>query len=165
MEELIRYEDKFSAVRDGLRSVNKLDADKLISSVSLVQCLMALAYRPQLAASEARVSNAARSATSRVSQMLHLRGFVKKIPLIRDAVNACRSRLLEIVYDVCLRSRAKKVESNLISSQMLSDERIEKLDTLLSESLNDDASHKVGTLTTNVTSSISLSCRVEDSMR
>ncbi|KAL5534740.1 hypothetical protein ACEPAG_1204 [Sanghuangporus baumii] len=111
VEELVQAEDKFSAVRDGLRSVNKLDLDKLISS---------------LATSEARVSNAARSAASRVSQMLQLRGFIKQMPTVRDAIKGCQSRLLEIVYD------------------MLSDERFEKLENLLSQSLNDDAISQKG---------------------
>ncbi|KAL5518469.1 MSH4 [Sanghuangporus vaninii] len=111
VEELIQAEDKFNAVRDGLRSVNKLDLDKLISS---------------FATSEARVSNAARFAASRVSQMLQLRGFVKQIPTVRDAIKGCQSRLLKIVYD------------------MLSDRRFEKLENLLSQSLNDDAISQKG---------------------
>lgn len=56
----------------------------------------------QLAASEARVSNGARAASSRVSQMLQLRSVVKNIPIVRDAVKGCRSRLLEIVCDVSI---------------------------------------------------------------
>ncbi|KAL5535043.1 MSH4 [Sanghuangporus sanghuang] len=111
VEELIQAEDKFNAVMDGLRSVNKLDLDKLISSFAM---------------SEARVSNAARSAASRVSQMLQLRGFVKQIPTVRDAIKGCQSRLLEVVYD------------------MLSDGRFEKLENLLSQSLNDDAISQKG---------------------
>ncbi|KAL5495776.1 MSH4 [Sanghuangporus weigelae] len=111
VEELVQAEDKFNAVRDGLRSVNNFDLDKLISS---------------LATSEARVSNAARSAASRVSQMLQLRGFVKQMPTVREAIKGCQSRLLEIVYD------------------MLSDERFEKLENLLSQSLNDAAISQKG---------------------
>ncbi|EJD04505.1 uncharacterized protein FOMMEDRAFT_83663 [Fomitiporia mediterranea MF3/22] len=106
VEELVQTEDKFSAIKDALRTVNKLDLDKLISS---------------LAASEARTSNGSKAASSRVSQMLQLRSVIRNIPVVRDAVKGCRSRLLEIVCD------------------MLSDERIEHIESLITRSLNDDA--------------------------
>lgn len=35
VEELVQTEDKFLAVRDALKTVNKLDLDKLISAVSV----------------------------------------------------------------------------------------------------------------------------------
>ncbi|KAH8111431.1 muts domain V-domain-containing protein [Phellopilus nigrolimitatus] len=111
VEELVQSEDKFNSIKDALRTVNRLDLDKLISS---------------LAASEARVSNGAKAASSRVSQMLHLRSVVKNVPLVRDAVRGCGSRLLEIVCD------------------MLSDERMEKIENLIAQSLNENTTSQKG---------------------
>ncbi|KAI5118520.1 hypothetical protein M0805_007689 [Coniferiporia weirii] len=111
VEELVQAEDKFTAIKDALRTVNKLDLDKLISL---------------LATSEARVTNSAKTAAQRISQLLLLRGVVKNIPFVRDAVKGCHSRLLEVVCD------------------MLSDERIEKIEALIARSLNEDATAQKG---------------------
>lgn len=85
MEELVQREDKFAEVRDALKRLNKLDFDKLISS---------------LASSEVRVSHATKSAFSRVSQMLSLQSIVRNLPFLQKALAGGRSQLLQIVYDM-----------------------------------------------------------------
>ncbi|PAV21710.1 hypothetical protein PNOK_0166700 [Pyrrhoderma noxium] len=111
VEELVKAEDKFNGIKDALKTVNKLDLDKLISS---------------LVSSEARPVSGAKAASSRVSQMLLLRNVVKNIPLVCDAVKTCHSRLLEIVYN------------------LLSDERLVKIESRIAESLNEDATSQKG---------------------
>lgn len=54
----------------------------------------------QLAASEARVSNSAKSAAVRVSQMLNLRNIVRNLPLLQKALDGSRSHLLQIIHNV-----------------------------------------------------------------
>lgn len=85
VEELVQREDKFAEVRDALKRLNKLDFDKLISS---------------LASSEVRVSHATKSAFSRVSQMLSLQSIVRNLPFLQNALAGGRSQLLQIVYDM-----------------------------------------------------------------
>lgn len=54
----------------------------------------------KLAASEACVSNTAKSASARVSQMLNLRNVVRNLPLLQKALEGSRSQLLRIIHDV-----------------------------------------------------------------
>lgn len=54
----------------------------------------------QLVATETRESSGPKVASIRVSQMLQLRSIVKNIPVVRDAVRGCHSRLMEIVCEV-----------------------------------------------------------------
>ncbi|KAL4071210.1 muts domain V-domain-containing protein [Scleroderma yunnanense] len=78
-------EDKFSDVRDALKRLNKLDFDKLISS---------------LASSEVRTSNAAKSAFARVSHILGLQSIVRNLPFLQRALVGTKSRLLQIVHEM-----------------------------------------------------------------
>ncbi|KAJ3843139.1 muts domain V-domain-containing protein [Lentinula raphanica] len=73
-----------------------------------------------LAASETVPSNSAKAASNRVSQMLNLRNVVRNIPLLTKALESSKSQLLRIIHE------------------MLSDERIDKIDSLIRESLNED---------------------------
>ncbi|KAH7910010.1 muts domain V-domain-containing protein [Hygrophoropsis aurantiaca] len=105
VEELVQSEDKFSAVRDALKTLNKMDFDKLISS---------------LAATEVHVANTAKSASTRVSQMLSLRNLVKNLPFLEKALGGSKSQLLRIVHD------------------MVADDRLVKIETVIAQNLNDD---------------------------
>ncbi|EGN92714.1 hypothetical protein SERLA73DRAFT_172695 [Serpula lacrymans var. lacrymans S7.3] len=95
IEELVQYEDKFSDTRDALKSLNKMDFDKLISS---------------LAASEARPSNSPKFASLRVSQMLNLRSFVRNLPLLQKALSGTRSQLLSIIHDMVSDERLSVID-------------------------------------------------------
>ncbi|KIM51244.1 hypothetical protein SCLCIDRAFT_143691 [Scleroderma citrinum Foug A] len=106
LDALIQNENRFSDVRDALRRLNKLDFDKLISS---------------LASSEVRVSNVAKSAYSRVSQMLGLQSIVRNLPFLQKALAGTRSQLLQIVYE------------------MLSDKRLALIGDLIADNLNEEA--------------------------
>ncbi|KAF8972583.1 muts domain V-domain-containing protein [Flammula alnicola] len=94
-EELINAEDRFTYVRDALKTLNKMDFDKLIVA---------------LASSEARVTT------------------MKNLPLLRKTLEGCHSQLLRIVCD------------------MLSDERIAKIEELVSAHLNEEGAPSKGGL-------------------
>ncbi|PPQ78808.1 hypothetical protein CVT25_010677 [Psilocybe cyanescens] len=113
VDELINAEDRFSYTRDALKTLNKMDFDKLIVA---------------LASSEVRASTNAKPASQRISQILNLRNVVKNIPLLRKALEGCYSQLLRIVCD------------------MLSDERIDKIDKLISLHLNEEGAPLKGGL-------------------
>ncbi|KIJ58731.1 hypothetical protein HYDPIDRAFT_178027 [Hydnomerulius pinastri MD-312] len=85
VEELVQSEDKFLEIRDALKGLNKLDFDKLISS---------------LAASEVRASSTAKFASARVSQMLGLQSIVRSLPFLQKALTGSRSQLLQIIHDM-----------------------------------------------------------------
>ncbi|KAG1741768.1 muts domain V-domain-containing protein [Suillus paluster] len=106
VEELIHSEDKFTEIKDALKTLNKMDFDKLISSLGF---------------SEVRPTTTAKGAFSRVSQMLNLRTAVRSLPFLQTALSGCKSQLLLVIYDI------------------LSDERLTKIEELVAENLNDDA--------------------------
>ncbi|THV01237.1 hypothetical protein K435DRAFT_750386 [Dendrothele bispora CBS 962.96] len=107
VEELINDEDRFNEIKGALKTLNKLDFDKLIA---------------MLASFESKPTNTAQGAAARVSQMLNLRNIVHNLPLLSKALEGTRSQLLQIVHE------------------MLSDQRLEKIDTLVRMSLNEDTS-------------------------
>ncbi|KAH9487238.1 MutS protein-like protein 4 [Psilocybe cubensis] len=111
--ELINAEDRFSYVRDALKTLNKMDFDKLIAA---------------LVSSEVRPSTSAKPASQRVTQILNLRNVVKNLPLLQKAIEGCRSQLLRIVCG------------------MLSDERLDKIDKLISSNLNEECAPTKGGL-------------------
>ncbi|KAI0932941.1 hypothetical protein AcW2_001415 [Taiwanofungus camphoratus] len=113
VEELVQTEERFNDVKDALKTLNKVDFDKLISS---------------LAASEARESSTAKPAAARVAQMLNLRNIVKSLPLLARALAGSRSELLQII------------------AEMISDERLDKIYQLVSNSLNEEAAPAKGGL-------------------
>ncbi|KAF5361637.1 hypothetical protein D9758_007277 [Tetrapyrgos nigripes] len=100
-------EDLFNEVKSALKTLNKMDFDKLIAM--LVQ-------------SETKPTTTAQGAAARVSQMLNLRNVVHNLPLLRKALEGTKSPLLRIVYD------------------MLSDQRLERIDSLIRMALNEDTS-------------------------
>ncbi|EIN13274.1 hypothetical protein PUNSTDRAFT_109550 [Punctularia strigosozonata HHB-11173 SS5] len=96
VEELINSEDKFTAVRDALKTMHKMDFDKLITS---------------LAISEAReLTTSAKVASTRVSEMLNLRNLVKSLPLLQTALAGSRSRLLQDIYEFVSDKRLGQIE-------------------------------------------------------
>ncbi|KAL1755189.1 muts domain V-domain-containing protein [Schizophyllum commune] len=111
VEEFVKTEDRFNGVKDALRVLNKMDFDKLIAS---------------LAASEARPTNNAKPASTRVTQMLSLRNAVKTLPLLYKALEGSQSQLLKIIRD------------------MLGDERLTKIQELVDERLNEDSTPSKG---------------------
>ncbi|KAF8908829.1 muts domain V-domain-containing protein [Mucidula mucida] len=88
-----------------------------------------------LASSETKPTSTAQGASARVSQMLNLRNIVKCLPQLRDALASCKSQLLVIVHD------------------MLSDERLTKVDDLIAKNLNEETvptKHGIGALNARV---------------
>lgn len=73
-----------------------------------------------LASSETRPTTTAQGASARVSQMLSLRNVVGCIPQLRDALSSSQSQLLRIVHN------------------MVSDEKLDRIDELIGESLNEN---------------------------
>ncbi|KIJ98256.1 hypothetical protein K443DRAFT_104257 [Laccaria amethystina LaAM-08-1] len=94
VQEFINVEDRFTNVRDALKTLNKMDFDKLI-----------------LASSESRAVSNAKPAALRVSQILNLRSVVKNLPLLRKALERSRSQLLVIVHDMLADERLDEIEA------------------------------------------------------
>ncbi|GJE94158.1 MutS family DNA mismatch repair protein [Phanerochaete sordida] len=112
VEELVQTEECFHEIKDALKMLNKLDFDKLISS---------------LAASEARETSSAKAAAGRVTQMLNLRSIVQCMPILAKALQGSQTQLLQIIQE------------------MVSDERLAKIEQLVSNSLNENSMlHKGG---------------------
>ncbi|OBZ78578.1 MutS 4 [Grifola frondosa] len=95
VEELIQSEERFNEIKNALKTLNKLDFDKLISA---------------LAASDAReYSSTAKPASARVSQMLNLRDIVQALPLLAKALAGSRSQLLQIIREMIMDERLGKI--------------------------------------------------------
>ncbi|KAF7326661.1 MutS 4 [Mycena venus] len=73
-----------------------------------------------LASSETKPTIAAKPAAARVSQMLDLRNVVRNLPALQKALEGSQSQLLKIIHE------------------MLSDERLTKIERLVCSSLNED---------------------------
>ncbi|KAG6810573.1 hypothetical protein H0H92_011299 [Tricholoma furcatifolium] len=110
--ELVHNEDRFNEVQTALKAFNKMDFDKLI--VSPTEELL------QLASQECRAANSAKTASARVLQMISLRNVVKNLPLLQKALEGTQSQLLRIIHD------------------LITDDRLEKIENLVSASLNED---------------------------
>ncbi|KAJ7813094.1 muts domain V-domain-containing protein [Mycena olivaceomarginata] len=111
VEELVQSEERFTDVRAGLKSLNKMDFDKLIAC---------------LASSETKPSSTAKPAAARVSQMLDLRNVVRNLPALQKALEGSQSQLLKIIHE------------------MLSDERLAKIESLVCTNLNEDGAPAKG---------------------
>ncbi|PIL30772.1 hypothetical protein GSI_06940 [Ganoderma sinense ZZ0214-1] len=95
VEELIQTEDRFSDVKDALKSLNKLDFDKLICS---------------LASSEVREVSSSKVASAKVLQILNLRNIVQSLPRLAKALEGSRSQLLQIIAEMISDARLEKIE-------------------------------------------------------
>ncbi|KAL7285904.1 hypothetical protein ACG7TL_001015 [Trametes sanguinea] len=94
VEELIQSEDRFGEIKNALKPLNKLDLDKLISS---------------LASSEVREISSAKTASARVAQMLNLRNIVQSLPRLAKALQGSRSQLLQIILEMISDDRLDKI--------------------------------------------------------
>ncbi|PPQ98977.1 hypothetical protein CVT24_003473 [Panaeolus cyanescens] len=81
-----------------------------------------------LASSDARPTTSAKPASFRVSQILNIRSVVRNLPLLNNALERSKCQLLRIVHN------------------MLGDERIEKIDQIVSASLNEESAQPKGGL-------------------
>ncbi|KAG8742868.1 MutS protein msh4 [Ceratobasidium sp. 428] len=110
VQELVNDEEKYTAIRDALKTIKKIDLDKLIA---------------QLTTSENRpvggTTGNAKGASARVEQMIDLRNVIRSLPGVVKALQGCRSSLLCMISD------------------MLDDERVKSIDEVVSQGLNDDA--------------------------
>ncbi|KAJ7756277.1 muts domain V-domain-containing protein [Mycena metata] len=79
-----------------------------------------------LASSETKPSTTAKPAAARVSQMLDLRNVVRNLPALQKALEGSQSQLLRIIHE------------------MLSDERLSKIETLVCANLNEDGAPAKG---------------------
>ncbi|KAM5542142.1 hypothetical protein V8D89_004015 [Ganoderma adspersum] len=100
VEEFIQTEDRFSDVKDALKSLNKLDFDKLICS---------------LASSEVRDVSSSKVASAKVSQILNLRNIVQSLPRLLKALEGSRSQLLQIIAEMISDGRLEKIEKAVCS--------------------------------------------------
>ncbi|KAJ7042872.1 muts domain V-domain-containing protein [Mycena alexandri] len=79
-----------------------------------------------LASSETKLSTTAKPAAARVSQMLDLRNVVRNLPALQKALEGSQSQLLRIIHE------------------MLSDERLSRIETLVCANLNEDGAPAKG---------------------
>ncbi|QRW13414.1 DNA mismatch repair protein MutS [Ceratobasidium sp. AG-Ba] len=115
VQELVNDEEKYTAIRDALKPIKKIDLDKLIA---------------QLTTSESRPVGGStgngKGASVRVEQLVNLRHVIRGLPKIVKALQGCRSSLLMMISD------------------MLDDERVKSIDEIVSQGLNDDAISAAG---------------------
>ena len=90
-------------------------------------------------------------ASARVSQMLNLRSVVNSMPLLAKALDGSRSQLLRIIREVRERSLSGATARRTAdAAQMISDERLEKIEQLVSNSLNENTTlQKVAFISTD----------------
>jgi DNA mismatch repair protein MSH4 len=101
--ELVRSEDRFTEVKDALKQLCKVDLDKLISSVRVrikLHFESSLLTTMQLASNETREASSARTASSRVTQMLNLKDVMRHLPALQKALVGSKSELLKIICNV-----------------------------------------------------------------
>ncbi|RDX51557.1 hypothetical protein OH76DRAFT_1378852 [Lentinus brumalis] len=98
------------------------DALKLLNKMDFDKLICSLA------ASEVREVSSAKLASARVAQILNLRNIVQTLPRLVRALEGSRSQLLQII------------------AQMISDDRLEKIEKLVCESLNEEAAPAKGGL-------------------
>ncbi|KAG7450886.1 uncharacterized protein BT62DRAFT_1046066 [Guyanagaster necrorhizus] len=99
--EFVKSEDAFTNVKASLKPMNKMDFDKLITS---------------LASSETKPTSTAQGASTRVSQMLNLRNIVKCIPQLQQALAGCKSHLLRIVCEMASDERIAYIDHLITKS-------------------------------------------------
>ncbi|KAI9452181.1 muts domain V-domain-containing protein [Lactarius psammicola] len=113
-------EARLDAVEELVRCEDRFtevkDALKRLCKVDLDKLISALA------SNETRAACSARTASLRVTHMLNLRGIVRHLPALQKTLVGTKSELLCIICD------------------MLSDERLARVERLVSESLNEGAS-------------------------
>lgn len=102
----------------------------------------------QLVSSEARVTASSKPASYRILQVLNLRNVVKNIPLLCQALKGCQSQLLRIICEVKYSRNSPNRDNDI--SKILSDERIDNIEKLVSAHLNEEsAPSKVCTIVRN----------------
>jgi hypothetical protein len=138
--EIIQSEDLYADVRDALKTLNKMDFDKLIVLVRtyIMNCMLCMKMCLQLASEEARVTTSVKPASARVLQMLNLRNIVKNLPLLQKALAGSRSQLLGIIHEVLFRSSLCSSCGSELPTKMISDERLSKIESLVDANLNED---------------------------
>jgi len=129
----------FNEVRSALKMLTKHDLDKLIASVSYTSPHPDPRLRfPQFIACDPRAP--AKSSTpivTRITQMLQLRNIVRNLPDLRGSLSGVSSKLLQIISIV-----SPALDDHTVYSrppgQMISDKRIEAIDSLIASSLNEE---------------------------
>ena len=97
--------------------------------------------------------------SQRVLQILNLRNVVNNLPVLRKALEGSHSQLLRIVHDVCKMIIRNIVILTFYSYQMLMDERIENIETLVCETLNEESANlKKGVCFTFSQNHVSFTC-------
>lgn len=101
--ELVQSEDRFTEVKDALKQLCKIDLDKLISSVRVrikPHSESSMLTTMQLALNESREASSARTASSRVTQMLTLKDVMRHLPTLQKTLVGSKSELLKIICNV-----------------------------------------------------------------
>ncbi|CAL1696962.1 unnamed protein product [Somion occarium] len=91
-----RSEDRFIEIKDALKTLIKMDFDKIIATFTVA---------------ENYDFASAKVASARVTLMLRLRSIVKNLPLVANALEGSRLQLLQIVKDMISDSRLEEIEA------------------------------------------------------
>ncbi|KAI0075934.1 hypothetical protein K474DRAFT_1645947 [Panus rudis PR-1116 ss-1] len=110
VEELIQHEDRFHEVKDALKTMNKMDFDKLIASLAVAE--------------DAEITSP-KTASARVNQMLSLRSIVQNLPLLAKALIGSQSNLLQIVHNMISDERLELI-NELIRKNLNEDAALQK---------------------------------------
>ncbi|KAF9505616.1 hypothetical protein BS47DRAFT_1322283 [Hydnum rufescens UP504] len=102
VDELVRSEDHYTSIKVSIKAMNKIDIDKLISSI--------------IVATPNYQTNNPKEASSHVTNMLLLRNVVRSIPAIQRALQGCESALLRIIQGLLSDEKLFEVERLLASS-------------------------------------------------
>ncbi|CAL1697007.1 unnamed protein product [Somion occarium] len=98
VEELVQSEDRFIEIKDALKTLIKMDFDKIIACFTVA---------------ENSDFASAKVASARVTLMLNLRSIVKNLPLVANALEGSHSQLLQIVKDMISDSRLEEIEQEI----------------------------------------------------
>ncbi|KIO30888.1 hypothetical protein M407DRAFT_221987 [Tulasnella calospora MUT 4182] len=101
VEELINTEEKYRSIKDALRTLKKIDLDKLVAS---------------LTTSEPRASTTPGAASFRVRQMLDLRSVIRSLPTIATALQGYRSRLLQVIAEMVNDERIARIDERIANT-------------------------------------------------
>jgi DNA mismatch repair protein MSH4 len=93
--ELVRSEETYTAIRDALRGVQKVDLDKLVIRLAAVD------RRAPAGAGSVKV------AFERMGQLLDLQKIIKNVPAIGRAAHLASSQLLKVIGEVSLHVKVK----------------------------------------------------------
>lgn len=119
MAELIDAEDRFRSVRKTLKSIDRIDADKLAGTIISLTSTCTVSNDKGKARKN---RDPAKDAEYKITLVLQLRQFVRAVPILRNALGdegGCQSAMLKSM------------------TKILDDERLVQIDSAISDSFTE----------------------------